>query len=187
MEVVVLKKNPAVGNENHLSINLNTFYNIYKYLCNDPESLELLWQCIINNTHFFKRFDLLSFRGEGKEKEGEKLQCVVAPHAPPTGHQVCNPGMCRGWESILRPFEPHQPGPNDKHFSCSLPCSRNTLGGIANHRRGWGWMEPEYRVEFWGWDLTNDSVSVFISLCPNFIIYKMRIIIPIILFVRIKC
>ena len=37
--------------------------------------------------------------GEGTEKEGEKHQCVVASHAPPSGNLVCNPGMCPEWES----------------------------------------------------------------------------------------
>ena len=53
------------------------------------------------------------------EGKGEKHQCVVASHAPPTGDLACNPGMCPDWESNQRPFgsqtgvqstEPHQPG-----------------------------------------------------------------------------
>ena len=32
--------------------------------------------------------------GEGKEEEGEKHQCVVASHAPPTGDLAQNPGIC---------------------------------------------------------------------------------------------
>ena len=53
------------------------------------------------------------------EREGEKYQCVVAPHAPPAGDLARNPGMCPHWESNWRPFgsqantqstEPHQPG-----------------------------------------------------------------------------
>ena len=59
-------------------------------------------------------------RGERREKEREKHQCVVASCAPPTGDLVCNPGMCSDWELNWRPFgsqagtqstEPHQPGP----------------------------------------------------------------------------
>ena len=43
---------------------------------------------------------LIIFReGEGKEKEGEKHQCVVASHVPPTRELACNPGMCPDWES----------------------------------------------------------------------------------------
>ena len=50
--------------------------------------------------YFFLRFYLFIFRergGEG-EREGEKHQCVVASHAPPTGDQACNQGMCPDWE-----------------------------------------------------------------------------------------
>ena len=63
---------------------------------------------------FFKRE-----RGREGEGEGEKHQCVVASHAPPTGDLAHNPGMCPNWESNQQPFgsqalaqstEPHQPG-----------------------------------------------------------------------------
>ena len=37
-------------------------------------------------------------RGQEREKEGEKHQCVVASHTPPTGGLACNPGMCPDWE-----------------------------------------------------------------------------------------
>ena len=62
---------------------------------------------------------LLLERGEEREKEGEKHQCVVASHTPPTGDLACNPGMYPDWESNRRPCssqdstqstEPHQPG-----------------------------------------------------------------------------
>ena len=58
-------------------------------------------------------------RGRERERQGEEHQHVVAPHAPPTGDLVCNPGMCPDWESNTPPFrsqagtqatEPHQPG-----------------------------------------------------------------------------
>ena len=44
---------------------------------------------------------LFTFRARGREGEGEggKHQCVVASHAPPTGDQARNPGMCPDWES----------------------------------------------------------------------------------------
>ena len=29
-----------------------------------------------------------------RERKGEKQQCVVASHAPPTGDLACNPGVC---------------------------------------------------------------------------------------------
>ena len=56
---------------------------------------------------FFKGFIyLFIFRKSGREgeREGEKHQCVVAYHAPPTGDLAHNPGMCPDWESDQRPF-----------------------------------------------------------------------------------
>ena len=32
------------------------------------------------------------------EREGEKHQCVVASHTPPTGDLAGNPGLCPDWE-----------------------------------------------------------------------------------------
>ena len=45
---------------------------------------------------FLKRFYSLTFRERGREggREGEKHQCVVASHVPPTGDLAHNPGMC---------------------------------------------------------------------------------------------
>ena len=66
------------------------------------------------------RFYLFIFRQGKGGKEGEKHQCVVASHEPPTGDLACIPGMCPDWESNQRHFgsqagaqftEPHQPGP----------------------------------------------------------------------------
>ena len=37
-------------------------------------------------------------RGREGEREGEKHQCVIAYHTPPTGDLVYNPGMCPAWE-----------------------------------------------------------------------------------------
>ena len=58
-------------------------------------------------------------RGEGKEKEGEKHQCVVASHAPPNGNLARAIQACAlTWNQTNRPFgsqagtqfaEPHQP------------------------------------------------------------------------------
>ena len=44
---------------------------------------------------------LFIFRERGREEEraGEKHQCVVASHVPPTGDLAHNPGMCPDWES----------------------------------------------------------------------------------------
>ena len=43
---------------------------------------------------FLKRFYLFLERGEGREKERGKHQCVVASQEPPTGDLAGNPGMC---------------------------------------------------------------------------------------------
>ena len=70
---------------------------------------------------FLKRFYLFIFRQRGREgeKEGEKYQCVVASHAPPTRDLAHNPGMCPDLELNQLPFgsqagaqstEPHQAG-----------------------------------------------------------------------------
>ena len=80
---------------------------------------------------------------EGREKEGEKHQWVVASHAPPTRDLANNPGMCPDWELNLRPFglqagaqptrdhtswlvQSHHPGPSIsffffplRHFICT--------------------------------------------------------------------
>ena len=37
-------------------------------------------------------------RGREGERGGEKQQCVVAPHMPPTGDLANSPGMCPDWE-----------------------------------------------------------------------------------------
>ena len=68
----------------------------------------------------FKDFIYLFLeRGDQREKEGEKHQCVVASHVPLTGDLACNPGMGPDWELNQQPFglqasaqstEPHQPG-----------------------------------------------------------------------------
>ena len=65
--------------------------------------------CIINSfvihtlafLFFFKISFIFIFRERGREgeREGEKHQCVVAPHMPPTGDLTHNPGMCHDWES----------------------------------------------------------------------------------------
>ena len=66
---------------------------------------------------FVKIFYLFIFRERGRE--GEKHQCVVASHAPPTADLACTPGMRPDWETNQRPLgsqagtqstEPHQPG-----------------------------------------------------------------------------
>ena len=58
---------------------------------------------------FFKRFYFI-FRQRGREgeREGEKHQCVVVAHTPPSGDLACNPGLCPDWNPngdplVLRP------------------------------------------------------------------------------------
>ena len=46
---------------------------------------------------------LFIFRERGRE--GEKHQCVVASHVPPTGDLAHNPGMCPDWESNWQLFD----------------------------------------------------------------------------------
>ena len=68
----------------------------------------------------FINFLIFILREKGREGErvGEKHQCVVASHMPPTRDLDHNPGMCPDWESNWQPFgsqasaqstEPHQP------------------------------------------------------------------------------
>ena len=74
------------------------------------------------SSFFFNVFIyLFIFKEKGREveREGEKRQCVVASHVPPSGDLARNPGMCPDWELNWRPFglqagaqstELHQPG-----------------------------------------------------------------------------
>ena len=97
-----------------------------------PITVFQLYSFLFNVT-FFKDFIYLFLeRGEGREKEGEKHQWVVASHMPPTGDLACNPGMCPDWELNQRSFalqacaqsaEPHHPGPNFILFQNYLYCS----------------------------------------------------------------
>ena len=80
------------------------------------ESCELLWlytKCsaygALSNVYdhlFLKRFYLFNFRERGREgeREGEKHQCVIASHVPPTGDLGHNLGMCHDWELNRWPF-----------------------------------------------------------------------------------
>ena len=55
---------------------------------------------IIQSWVFFSFFIFIFREREGKEKEGEKHQCVVASHVLPTGDLAHNPGMCpENWTS----------------------------------------------------------------------------------------
>ena len=48
--------------------------------------------------NFFCQQLFIRERGRKGEREGEKHQCVVAPHVPPNGDLAHNPGMCPDWE-----------------------------------------------------------------------------------------
>ena len=73
-----------------------------------------------NLNYFFKDFIYIFLEvGREGQKEGEKHQCVVASHMPPTGGLACNSGTCPDWKSNQQPFgsqastqstEIHQPG-----------------------------------------------------------------------------
>ena len=80
--------------------------------------------------YIFKKI-LFNFKERGREgeREGEKHQCVLASHAPPTEDPDCNPGMYPVWESNWRPFgsqagaqptEPPQPG--HQVYPCTAIC-----------------------------------------------------------------
>ena len=73
----------------------------------------------------FLKILFIYFQRRGKEgkREGEKHQCVVASHTPPTGDLAHNPGICPDWKLNRQPFgcqtstqstDPHQP--DQMHF-----------------------------------------------------------------------
>ena len=122
------------GNDEELKISLDTGLKLMLFpdlgfICREAGSLlhcQSIHSCCSEGnlvTKFylinFKRFYLLLERGNEGEREGEKHQCVVASHAPPTGDVACNPGMCPDWELNQQSFgskaqaqsiEPQQPG-----------------------------------------------------------------------------
>ena len=70
-------------------------------------------------TFFFLKDFIYLFLEKGREKEGEKNQCVVPSHVPPTGDLASNPGMCPRlgieWATLwftagAQSTETHQPG-----------------------------------------------------------------------------
>ena len=108
----------------HFQLRMDYFYECLKFLLwpGLPGTSKTLYMVSLWLKHFFKKkinsFIFRERRREG-EREGEKHQCVVASHIPPTGDLACNAGICPDWESNWRPFglqtgtqfmEPHQPG-----------------------------------------------------------------------------
>ena len=100
----------------------------------------------VKGTHFkctirlgvFKDFIYLFLeRGREGDREGEKHQCVVAFHTPPTGDLACKPVMCPDWESNQSLFgsqtstqstEPHQPGQFSKSlYKSTIPYSNSVM------------------------------------------------------------
>ena len=96
--------------------------------------------------YFFKvkKYIFIYFQREGKgRREGEKHQCVVASHAPPTGGLAGNPGMCPDWELNRQHFslqactqftDPRQPGLklNFLKIQYKIFASSNSLSFLDN-------------------------------------------------------
>ena len=90
----------------------------------DAGFCQMLFFCVYLYDHMILKgcfYYLLLFRERGKEREGEKQQCVVASHVPPSGDLAHTPGMCPDRISNQGPFglqagtqstETHQPGLN---------------------------------------------------------------------------
>ena len=96
---------------------------VYDWRIHFQDSSLMWWASyhgLLSSFIFFWRFYLFIFRERRREgeRDGEKHQCVVVSHTPPTGDLTHNPGMCPDQESNQRPFgsqayaqstEPHQP------------------------------------------------------------------------------
>ena len=101
---------------------------------------------------FFKDF-IYFWRGGGREKEGEKRQCVVASCMLPTGDLAHNTGMCFDRESNRRLLgsqagtqstEPHQPGLGGVFVFCFvLFCFKRTYFSQIISRR---WLMNDFMV-----------------------------------------
>ena len=59
-----------------------------------PVSLDFFFFSFFIFYRFYYYYFFFRQRGREGEREGEKHQCVVAFHTPPTGDPACNPGMC---------------------------------------------------------------------------------------------
>ena len=67
--------------------------------------LHVIFLPVVSPFSIFKRFYLFIFRGEGREKDGERNITVWLPLARPApGNLACDPGMCPDWESNQRPL-----------------------------------------------------------------------------------
>ena len=86
------------------SFKLIFHFNYHILLKNKFKNLTLYHICLYEYQNIYFYFLKILFiyfleRGEGKEEEGEKYQCVVASCMPPTGDLSRNPGMHPTWES----------------------------------------------------------------------------------------
>ena len=70
-----------------------------------PRDFQLLltdsWEAQVREKCHLKKKDFIYLfleRGERREREGGKHQCVVASHTPPTGDLARIPHMCPDWE-----------------------------------------------------------------------------------------
>ena len=95
------------------------------------------------NAFFLDIMYLFLERGEGREKEGEKHQCVITSCTPLTGDLACNPGMCPDWEFNQQPFG-SQPALNPLNHT-SQGCSMFRYTKVQN---------PPPNVSWALWELT---------------------------------
>ena len=80
---------------------------------------------------FFKRFYLFTLRERAREweREGEKHQCVVVSHVPPTGDLAHNPGMHPDWEWNWWSFSSQAGAQStESHHSCNIFHSKSLPG-----------------------------------------------------------
>ena len=83
----------------HTRVNkINIFNNFFRYSIVIKSDLRIKKNRLSGELILlFKGFYLFILRQ--RESVGEKHQCVVSSHVPPTGDLARNPGMCPEWES----------------------------------------------------------------------------------------
>ena len=105
--------------------------------------------------HLFKKYFIYLFweKGEGREKEGEKHQCVVASCTPPSRGLAGNPSMCLDWELNLWAFgllastqstEPQQPA-LIQPFNLSSGISRFDFDLLPSNLSSWKCLKKKQR------------------------------------------
>ena len=82
---------------------MNTYFNKFPVLLSNPVNIHRYNPYKHNLLEgfdiFFKILFIFRERGRAGEREGEKHQCVVASHMPPTGELAHSPSMGPDWES----------------------------------------------------------------------------------------